>query len=126
MPRFARHDRDSWDVASYKATATMINNRAYYVYIVTNKLRTVLYVGVTNSPEQRIVEHYLNTNSSETFTGRYKCFILVYFECFRYINQAITREKQIKKWSRTKKHSLIESINPTWNNLNHKLFGVWP
>src|SRR6266496_1206408 len=100
--------------------------QAYYVYIVTNKLRTVLYVGVTNSLEQRIVEHYLNTNSSETFTGRYKCFILVYFECFKYINQAIMREKQIKKWSRTKKHSSIESTNPTWNNLNYALFREWP
>ena len=83
-----------------------------------------MYVGVTNDLEQRIIEHYLN--GPETFTGKYNCYILVYYECFRYINAAIRREKQIKTWSRMKKHALIETMNPRWNNLNYSLFGRWP
>ena len=62
----------------------------------------------------------------ETFAGRYNCHFLIYYEAFKYINNAIAREKEIKKWSRDKKHRLIESMNPKWEVLNMELFGEWP
>ncbi|MEO5998011.1 MAG: GIY-YIG nuclease family protein [Chitinophagaceae bacterium] len=80
-----------------------ISNHEYYVYIVTNKIRTVLYTGITNNLPQRIIEHYLNRGNPKTFAGRYNCHHLVYHEYFDYVVDAITREKEIKKWSRKKK-----------------------
>jgi len=81
----------------------LIKKREYYVYIVTNYKKTVLYTGVTNNLEQRIIEHYLNKGDVKTFTGKYNCFYLVYYECTQYINNAILREKEIKSWNRKKK-----------------------
>ena len=103
-----------------------VSDRAYFVYIVANKTRTVLYTGVTNDLEQRIVEHFLNRNNPKTFTGRYNCYWLLYHETFAYINDAIAREKEIKKWPRQKKDQLIASFNPKWQSLNRELFGEWP
>lgn len=102
------------------------NNRQYYVYVVTNYKKSVLYTGVTNNLEQRIIEHYLNKDDPKTFTGKYNCFYLVYYECTQYINNAILREKEIKGWSRKKKDELIKSVNPSLKFLNYELLGEWP
>ena len=103
-----------------------VSDESFFVYIMTNTRRTVLYVGVTNSLEHRVVEHYLNRGQSKSFAGRYHCYWLIYFEGYKYINDAIAREKEIKKWSRDKKHKLVETINPKWESLNAELFGEWP
>jgi len=66
----------------------------YFVYIVTNSERTVLYPGVTNNLEQRLVEHYCNRGQKKTFAGKYYCYNLVYFEEFQYINDAIEHGKK--------------------------------
>ena len=91
----------------------------YYTYILTNKTKTVLYIGVTNNLFDRIKFHKENKNNS--FTSRYNCFYLLYYEHFSDINQAIDREKQLKGWKRIKKEELINSRNPNWDFLNDEL-----
>jgi len=100
--------------------------RGYYVYMLTNYNKTVLYCGVTNNLERRIVEHYVQRGNPRTFCGRYQTFYLVYYESSNYVNDAIAREKQIKKWSRRKKVELINSFNAQWKFLNHEVVGEWP
>jgi putative endonuclease len=92
----------------------------YYVYIITNITRTVLYTGVTNDLERRIAEHKENKGNQKTFAGRYNCFILIYWERFSDSNVAINREKEIKKFSRARKVALINSINKDWLELNEE------
>ncbi|MFN8236809.1 MAG: GIY-YIG nuclease family protein [Chitinophagales bacterium] len=89
----------------------------YYVYITTNPGRTVLYVGVTNNLSRRLSEHRENRSTNKTFTGRYYCYNLIYYEHFHNIRAAISREKEIKKWSRYKKESLINGLNPKWDTI---------
>ena len=103
-----------------------INRNLYSVYILTNYKRTVLYTGVTNDLAQRIIEHYLSSNKLKSFTGKYKTFYLLYYEDYKYINNAIAREKEIKGWTGIKKEELIKLINPEMNFLNLELFGKWP
>jgi len=110
----------------YTTLNMFYNNRQYYVYILTNYQKTVLYTGVTNNLEQRIIEHYLDKGNTKTFTGKYNCFFLVYYECTQYINNAILREKEIKGWNRRKKDELIKTFNPSLKFLNHELLGEWP
>ena len=86
----------------------------------------MLYVGVTRDLEKRIIEHYQNRNNPKTFAGRYNCHYLVYYEAFKYVKDAIAREKQLKHFSRTKKDRLITEFNPKWRVLNYELFGKWP
>jgi len=86
------------------------------VYIMTNKFRTVLYIGVTSDLCGRIQEH-LEHFYPTSFTAKYKCEILIYYEHFDSIEEAITREKEIKKWRREKKENLINTTNPLWKNL---------
>jgi putative endonuclease len=100
--------------------------REYFVYIVTNFSRTVLYTGVTNNLEQRVIEHYLNRTDTKTFAGRYKTYYLLHYECYDYILDAIAREKEIKGWSRKKKMDLIRLFNPTFEFLNRTVFASWP
>ena len=102
------------------------NNRQYYVYILTNYQKTVLYTGVTNNLEQRIIEHYLDKGNTKTLAGKYNCFFLVYYECTQYINNAIAREKEIKGWNRKKKDELIKAFNPSLKFLNYDVLGEWP
>ena len=90
----------------------------YYVYLLTNKLKTVLYVGVTNNLKRRLGEHAASEKGTKSFTHRCNCSYLFYFEHFTYIISAIKREKQIKRWSRSKKEALIKTLNPDWNFLN--------
>lgn len=87
-----------------------------FVYIITNKYQTVVYTGVTSNLPQRILQHK-NKKYPKSFSARYNLGILVYYEQFQWIEDAITREKQIKAGSREAKNNLIRSINPTWKDL---------
>ena len=89
--------------------------RTFYVYIMASRSR-VLYVGVTNDLARRVDEHIRGLVAG--FTSRYRITRLVYFEEFVHIRDAIAREKKIKSWVRTRKTRLIESKNPTWENLS--------
>ena len=91
----------------------------YYVYILTNKRHTVLYIGMTNNLLRRIYEH--RQKIIPGFTQKYNVTKLVYYELFPTAWEAIEWEKQIKKWRRSKKESLIEEMNPEWNDLYEKL-----
>lgn len=92
----------------------------YFVYILTNKNRSVLYTGVTNDLEARIYQHQ-NSINKLSFTWRYNCYFLIYFEHHTYIQNAIAREKQIKGWVRKRKVELIEESNPEWKFLNKEI-----
>jgi putative endonuclease len=92
----------------------------YYVYIATNKGRTVLYTGVTNSLLKRMGQHKERAVVG-SFTDRYNINILVYYEIYGNISQALFREKQIKAGSRKKKIDLIIGINPGWSDLLKKI-----
>ena len=96
-----------------------MDERNYYVYILTNKTNTVLYTGVTNDLERRVFEH--KYESIEGFAKKYKVNKLVYYEIFEDIDDAISREKQIKAGSRIKKINLIESSNKEWEDLYNGL-----
>ncbi len=87
----------------------------YYVYIVTNSEKEVLYTGVTNNLLRRLMEHRENRGKESTFAGKYFCNKLVYYEHFTQVEHAIAREKQIKNWRRDKKVKLIETLNPDWD-----------
>lgn len=89
--------------------------KEYYVYLMTNKSRT-LYTGVTNNLERRVYEH--KHKLVPGFTSKYNITKLVYYEAGDDINIAIAREKQIKGWLRAKKIALIESVNPEWEDLS--------
>ena len=89
--------------------------REYYVYIMTNKSRT-LYVGVTNDLERRVCEH--KSKSLPGFTRKYNITQLVWYQTFERIDEAIETEKRIKSWLRSKKVALIESVNPSWRDLS--------
>ncbi len=95
----------------------------YYIYIVTNKNKTVLYTGVTNNLERRLSEHYINSKPfrHSSFAGRYNACYLIYYEHFTQIKIAIQREKEIKGWRRSKKEELINAFNPGWEFLNEKI-----
>src|SRR5436853_6747862 len=103
-----------------------ISEALYSVYILTNKRQTVLYTGVTNNLEQRLIEHYIDRIEQKTFAGKYNCHLLLFYESFKYIKDAIAREKEIKGWTRAKKVKLISDFNPEWKFLNEKLLGEWP
>ena len=87
----------------------------YYVYIITNKHNTVLYIGVTNDIVRRIYEH--KNGLLDGFSKKYNLYKLVYLEEYNNVNDAISREKQLKGWKRERKNKLIESINPNWIEL---------
>jgi putative endonuclease len=93
-------------------------NYNFYVYITTNPTRTVLYTGVTNDLARRLYEHFENKGNKNTFAGKFYCYNLIYYEHFTDINQAIAREKEIKKWRREKKDALIATLNPEWKFMN--------
>jgi len=90
----------------------------YFVYILTNKVKTVLYTGVTNNLKERLYYHKNPLPFSKSFTAKYKCFYLIYYEHFFEIEDAIKREKQIKGWSRIKKDVMITNFNANWNFLD--------
>lgn len=95
-----------------------VGNHNYYVYMLTNKNKTVLYTGVTNNLKTRLYYHKNPEPYSKAFTTKYRCHNLIYYEHFKNINIAIDREKEIKGWSRAKKENLISSFNKDWKFLN--------
>ena len=88
----------------------------YYVYILTNAHKTVLYTGVTNDLKRRVYEHK-NHLDKGSFTSKYNVEYLVYYEVTNNIESAISREKQIKGWNRKRKEKLIEQKNPNWSDI---------
>ncbi|QQS18442.1 GIY-YIG nuclease family protein [Candidatus Saccharibacteria bacterium] len=93
--------------------------RSYYVYIMTNPSRTTLYIGVTNNLVRRIWEH--QAKQLDGFTKKYNCVCLVYYEEVANALVAIEREKQLKGWSRRKKEELIDTLNPSREDLSTSL-----
>jgi putative endonuclease len=91
----------------------------YYVYMMTNLAHT-LYTGVTNNLERRVYEHKMKLIPG--FTARYDLTTLVYYEVTGDVEAAIAREKQIKGWLRSKKITLIESVNPKWKDLSNEWY----
>lgn len=92
----------------------------YYVYIITNEKKTVLYIGVTNDIQKRLSQHYFDSqNAKKSFAIKYNCYYLLYYETFEDINLAILREKQLKGLRREKKDKLIFDFNPNWDFLNN-------
>ncbi len=90
--------------------------RGGYTYIMTNAHHNVLYVGVTSDLRERVEKHRLGTYK-DSFTDKYNVEKLLYYEGFDGIEEAITREKQLKRWTRVKKEFLINTMNPTWRDL---------
>ena len=88
----------------------------YYVYMLTNQNKTVLYTGVTNNLARRVYGHK-NHLDKGSFTAMYNVENLVYYEETTSVESAIEREKQIKGWSRKKKNKIIERMNPNWLDL---------
>lgn len=95
-----------------------MNNHEYYIYILTNQSKTVLYIGVTNNLSRRLKEHF--EGRIPGFTQQYKCRYLIYYELFQFIDQAISREKELKAWRREKKEMLICQFNQDWTFLNDR------
>lgn len=87
---------------------------------MTNKRNTVLYTGVTSDLPHRVDEHKDKAHPN-SFTAKYNINKLIYYELFHSIEEAILREKQIKKYRREKKVNLIDKMNPSWDDLYHKL-----
>lgn len=92
------------------------NYHQYFAYLITNKKEGTLYIGVTNDLERRMYEH--KNKLVEGFTSKYNLNKLMYFEQFKYVDNAIKREKQLKNWNRQWKIELIEKDNPNWNDLS--------
>jgi len=89
----------------------------WFVYIMSNKEKGVIYIGLTDNIEERVKEHKLKIYP-RSFTARYNCDKLMYFEEFEDGAEAGIREKQFKKWKRDWKIELIEEMNPCWNDLS--------
>ena len=93
---------------------------SYYVYIITNKYRSTYYIGMTNNLKERLNQHKENLELGNiTFASKYNLEFLVYYEKFVWVEEAIAREKEIKKWRREKKTDLIRNMNPDFEFLNH-------
>ena len=88
---------------------------AFFVYILASKRNGTLYIGVTNDLYRRVVEH--KTGSVPGFTARYGVSVLVHYEVYDNMYDAIVREKRMKKWKRKWKLELIEAHNPKWQDL---------
>ena len=91
-------------------------NHIYYIYILTNWNHNVMYIGLTNDLNRRLFEH--QNKLIDGFTKKYNVNKLVYYELFYNINDAIHREKELKKWRREKKNNLVAQLNPEWLDLS--------
>jgi len=94
--------------------------KAFYVYMMTNRSRVVLYTGITNSLMRRVPQH--QNGQREGFTKTDKVNLLVYYDRYNDPRDAIAREKEIKGWRREKKNALVERMNPRWADLSPTLF----
>lgn len=92
------------------------NYYKYYVYLLSSKKNGTLYIGVTNDLERRMFEH--KNKLVEGFSSKYGLDKLIYFEIYQYVNDAIKREKNMKKWKRQWKINLVEKDNPNWEDLS--------
>jgi putative endonuclease len=97
--------------------------RGGHVYIMANFTNSVIYIGVTSSLYYRVLEHK-EKKYPNSFTAKYNCFKLVYFEFFTHIEEAIFREKRLKKWNREWKINFIEKQNPLWIDLIDKVIDL--
>ena len=92
----------------------------YYTYILTNWNNTVMYIGITNNLERRILEH--KHGLIKGYTKKYNVHKLVYYEYTTDVRVAIEREKQLKGWKRSKKNELVEKSNPYWEDISEGWF----
>ena len=92
----------------------------FFVYVLTNYQKTVLYTGMTNNIIRRLIEHKFGFGCA--FTCKYKTKYLVHYEPYGYFNQAVAREKELKSWRKSKKLDLIKKINPLLLDLSDKIF----
>jgi putative endonuclease len=98
----------------------MKTNHQDVVYLLASKIRGTLYIGITNDLQRRVYEH--KKAMIQGFTKKYRVHKLVYFESFQNINEAIKREKNLKKWKRSWKIKLIEKTNKKWEDLAFNWF----
>jgi putative endonuclease len=105
------------DKTIIKTLSIIMTHREYFVYILSNRHHTVFYTGLTNELEQR-VEQNKKKYIPKSFTARYNICKLLWFEAHNYLEEAIHREKTIKKWKRDWKKSLISELNPSWEDLS--------
>ena len=96
--------------------------RSFYVYILASRIGGTLYIGVTNDLIRRVAEH--KSKLMKGFTKKYEVSMLVYYEQFEDAENAIRREKQLKKYNRAWKIRLIEELNPNWDDLYRGIAGV--
>ena len=96
--------------------------KKYYVYIVANKYKNMLYTGVTNDLKRRVDEHFYGKING--FSKKFNCKYLIYYEVHDDINFAILREKKIKSFKREKKDKLITKFNPEWISLNNSIYSI--
>lgn len=101
-----------------------MEERTYSVYVMANKTRTVFYVGVTNDLMRRVSEHRFG--AIDGFTTRSRCNRLLYWEDYEEIEDAISREKQLKGWTRKKKETLIRGNNPKFVDVAVSVLGLEP
>ena len=94
----------------------------FWIYIVTNRNHSVLYIGVTNSLSRRSWEH--DEGIGARFPSAYRCNKLIYYEHYTDADDAFARETQLKKWSRSKKIALIERLNPSWLDLRDHVLAL--
>ena len=99
-------------IESYLKGMCFIFPRCYYVYLITNQYKSVLYTGVTNDLKQRITEHNLQRGHQASFTSKHHAYWLLYFEDTQYITNAIAGEKERKGWATQNKMDLINTVNP--------------
>jgi len=97
----------------------LMTDRSYYVYILASRKNGTLYIGVTNDLARRVYEH--KEKIIEGFTKKYGVAKLVYFEQTQDVQNALEREKRLKKWNRQWKIDLIEKMNPEWQDLYEKI-----
>ncbi|MGB4107919.1 MAG: GIY-YIG nuclease family protein [Alphaproteobacteria bacterium] len=91
-------------------------DKIYRIYFMTSENNNALYIGVTSNLKKRIYEH--KNDLIDGFTRKYKCHKLIYFEDFNDPENAILREKQLKRWIRKKKNALVNKSNPEWKDLS--------
>jgi putative endonuclease len=101
----------------------MLKVHLYYVYLLTNKGNTVIYTGMTNDIQSTTWDHKKGANDG--FTKKYGCNKLVYYEEYKWVQDAIEREKQLKAGSRSIKVALINLENPEWNDLSVEWYDGW-
>ena len=97
---------------------TFVSVKKAWVYIITNRNKSVLYTGVTSDMPGRLQKHV--DGHYKGFASKYGCKYLMYYEEYDSILDAIAREKELKGWSRARKETLINSTNPGWESLNKK------